>query len=637
MRSAGEWTQLGDSYPSGPLAAGTQLRLVAIGSTISFLEDGLTRISVTDTALSGGAPGIVSFGAATADNWSGGNTSTGSYSVGGTVSGLTGTVLLQNNGGDDLSVSSDGPFAFDQLLTDGEGYGVTVERNPDGQTCSVDDGSGSVAAADVTTVMVSCTTGSTTGSDDFNRVDGGLGSGWTDFGEGGLSISSQQVVGSSGTAGDIRTGESYAGDQFSQIELTSTQLSGGQWIGPAVRAQAGGQSAYAGIYFWNNGSPQLRLYVRSAGEWTQLGDSYPSGPLAAGTELRLVAIGSTISFLEDGLTRISVTDTALSGGAPGIVSFGAATADNWSGGNTSTGSYSVGGTVSGLTGTVLLQNNGGDDLSVSSDGPFAFDQLLTDGEGYGVTVERNPDGQTCSVDDGSGSVAAADVTTVMVSCTTGSTTGSDDFNRVDGGLGSGWTDFGEGGLSISSQQVVGSSGTAGDIRTGESYAGDQFSQIELTSTQLSGGQWIGPAVRAQAGGQSAYAGIYFWNNGSPQLRLYVRSAGEWTQLGDSYPSGPLAAGTQLRLVAIGSTISFLEDGLTRISVTDTALSGGAPGIVSFGAATADNWSGGPKQDGGTSGGTPGTKITYVSTDADGIATYDVSSPDEGPAPMCCAS
>ena len=105
----------------------------------------------------------------------------------------------------------------------------------------------------------------TTGSDDFNRVDGGLGSGWTDFGEGGLSISSQQVVGSSGTAGDIRTGESYAGDQFSQIELTSTQLSGGQWIGPAVRAQAGGQSAYAGDLFLEQRQPAVAAVCAERG------------------------------------------------------------------------------------------------------------------------------------------------------------------------------------------------------------------------------------------------------------------------------------------------------------------------------------------------------------------------------------
>ena len=88
----------------------------------------------------------------------------------------------------------------------------------------------------------------------------------------------------------------------------------------------------------------------------------------------------------------------------------------------------------------------------------------------------------------------------------------------------------------------------------------------MTSTQLTGGQWIGPAVRVQDGGQDAYVGIYYWNSGSPELMLFKRSGGGWAQLGSAYNSGPLAAGTQLELEAVGSTISFLENGIVVISV-----------------------------------------------------------------------
>ncbi|MEJ2546452.1 MAG: YncE family protein, partial [Gemmatimonadota bacterium] len=38
------------------------------------------------------------------------------YTVGGSVSGLTGTVALLNNGGDGLSVSADGGFTFATAL-----------------------------------------------------------------------------------------------------------------------------------------------------------------------------------------------------------------------------------------------------------------------------------------------------------------------------------------------------------------------------------------------------------------------------------------------------------------------------------------------------------------------------------------
>ena len=215
--------------------------------------------------------------------------------------------------------------------------------------------------------------------------------------------------------------------------------------------------------------------------------------------------------------------------------------------------YTVGGTVSGLSGTVVLQDNGGDNLSVSANGAFTFATKLAGGAAYSVTVKTNPAGQVCSVSNGSGTVGSANVTNVAVSCVT-RRPGTDDFNRANGGLGTGWTAVSDGGLAIVSQAAAGTAGgVTGDIRTGESFSSDQFSQVEVTSTQLTGGQWIGPMVRAQNGGLKAYVGIYSWNNGSPELQLFKRSGSNtWTQLGGTYNSGPLAAGTQLKLSVVGS-------------------------------------------------------------------------------------
>ena len=77
------------------------------------------------------------------------------YTIGGTTSGLAGTVVLQNNGGDDLSVST-GTFTFGAALVSGAAYDVSVLTQPTGQTCTVSDGSGAVANANVTNVTVSC-------------------------------------------------------------------------------------------------------------------------------------------------------------------------------------------------------------------------------------------------------------------------------------------------------------------------------------------------------------------------------------------------------------------------------------------------------------------------------------------------
>lgn len=78
------------------------------------------------------------------------------YTVGGTVSGLSGTVVLQNNAGDDLSLTADGSFTFSTALADAASYAVTVLTQPSGQTCTVTSGSGTIAAANVTGVTVTC-------------------------------------------------------------------------------------------------------------------------------------------------------------------------------------------------------------------------------------------------------------------------------------------------------------------------------------------------------------------------------------------------------------------------------------------------------------------------------------------------
>jgi len=130
-------------------------------------------------------------------------------------------------------------------------------------------------------------------ADDFNRADGSLGRNWTSIHDGSLSISSHAATGHNGLAGDIWTAGTFTDDQYSQIEVGSKRLTAGQWIGAAVRVRNGGRDAYAGIYYWNGGNQQLMLFKRVGGNWTQLGPSYASGPLATGTVLSLSVVGTT--------------------------------------------------------------------------------------------------------------------------------------------------------------------------------------------------------------------------------------------------------------------------------------------------------------------------------------------------------
>lgn len=86
--------------------------------------------------------------------------------------------------------------------------------------------------------------------------------------------------------------------------------------------------------------------------------------------------------------------------------------------NLAAATFTVGGSVSGLAGTVVLQNNGGDDLSVASNGGFTFGTALAGGAAYAVTVKTQPAGQACSVRNGTGTVASANVGSVEVACAT---------------------------------------------------------------------------------------------------------------------------------------------------------------------------------------------------------------------------
>jgi hypothetical protein len=82
---------------------------------------------------------------------------TNTYTIGGTVSGSNGgTLVLQNNGGDNLSVNGDGPFTFATPVASGAAYAVTILTQPAGRVCTLGNASGTVGAGNVTDVGITC-------------------------------------------------------------------------------------------------------------------------------------------------------------------------------------------------------------------------------------------------------------------------------------------------------------------------------------------------------------------------------------------------------------------------------------------------------------------------------------------------
>lgn len=132
-----------------------QSRSVSYGTTTSFTvtpESGKAVLSVTGC---GGSltSNTYTTGTITGDCEIMASFATG-HSIGGDVSGLSGTLVLQTNGYQQ-QITSNGPFTFASEIAEGLAYHVTVKTQPVGQKCTVTNDAGTLTS-DVNDVAVSC-------------------------------------------------------------------------------------------------------------------------------------------------------------------------------------------------------------------------------------------------------------------------------------------------------------------------------------------------------------------------------------------------------------------------------------------------------------------------------------------------
>ena len=91
-------------------------------------------------------------------NSCGGGSRPPAYSISGNVTGLASgaSLVLVNNGGNPIAITSNSSFMFSTRITTGEAYDVTIETQPPYQGCSVRGGTGTVANMDVSNVQIDC-------------------------------------------------------------------------------------------------------------------------------------------------------------------------------------------------------------------------------------------------------------------------------------------------------------------------------------------------------------------------------------------------------------------------------------------------------------------------------------------------
>jgi len=79
------------------------------------------------------------------------------YTVGGTIEGLTKAGLVLINGADTITLAANATtFAFPVKVAETGTYGVTVRTQPTGQTCTVQNGTGTMGNTNVTSIKVVC-------------------------------------------------------------------------------------------------------------------------------------------------------------------------------------------------------------------------------------------------------------------------------------------------------------------------------------------------------------------------------------------------------------------------------------------------------------------------------------------------
>jgi uncharacterized delta-60 repeat protein len=151
------------------------LRTVTIPLILDGVEEPDETVNVTLTTFSGCATlGMRSTAAVTILDDDRPVAVTPTFTLAGTVSGLSGSgLVLQTNTGDRVTPAANGAFAFTTPLLNGAAYSVSVATQPGNpaQVCTLTNGSGTIAAANVTNILVACATPQPNGS-----LDAGFGS-----------------------------------------------------------------------------------------------------------------------------------------------------------------------------------------------------------------------------------------------------------------------------------------------------------------------------------------------------------------------------------------------------------------------------------------------------------------------------
>lgn len=334
------------------------------------------------------------------------------FTIGVTVSGLSGTgLVLQDNGADSLTITGNGNFTFATAIARGSTYNVTVGTQPASQTCTVTNGYGTASISNITGILVTCYTTTTTYTIG-GSVSGLSGTGFILEQNGGNNL----AVSANGSF--VFTTPVPSGSPFSVTVLTEPSS-------PAQNCSVTGGQGTATTNISSVVVTCVNLPYSVGGTITNLTASGLVLQDNGGDALSIASGATTFTFVTPvtGGATYAVTVKTQPTGANCAITNGSGTMPNAPltsvAINCASTSYNIRVTVSGLhSGTsVVLQDNSTDSLTVSANGvPTNFNTPIANSAAYAVSVQTPPAGETCTLGtNASGTVASADVN-VAVSC-----------------------------------------------------------------------------------------------------------------------------------------------------------------------------------------------------------------------------
>ena len=330
------------------------------------------------------------------------------YSLGGSISGLNGSGLVLANGSDTFAVSSGATsFTMPTPVAYTSSYAVAVRTQPAGLACAVSTGTGTMPARAVTNVTVSCTDQPFTLGGTITGLGNNTGLVLVNGGD-------TLTVAAGRTAFTMPTPVAFGSAYSVTVETGPAGLT-------CTASNASGTMPASNV---------TNIVIACSDQSYTVGGTISgltaSGlVLANGSDTLSVSSGASSFTMPTPVAYTSAYDVTVQTQPTGLTcsvsngtgTMGTAAVTNITVACSAT-TYTVGGTISGLTASgLVLLDNGGDPTTISANATqFTMNTGLAYGSTYAITVQTQPAGLVCSVSNGTGTVGAADVTSVSIAC-----------------------------------------------------------------------------------------------------------------------------------------------------------------------------------------------------------------------------